>query len=210
MSYTRPSPSAADASWAGQTAYTRLSPAAADAQFSNGYQASGWKAASFGTPAVALTASGFNAVQFGTAAIAFPQTVDVSGFSPATFGFATVLGSYAVASFRPASFGSPSLLPHAVGFRPFHFGMPTLSLDVVSLRSVHVGSITAIQRNRVSAWRAARAGAPTVPTDRTAVCTCFRPRRFGHVVCARFLSGIQRHHGHVYHLRPVHFGTPTI
>lgn len=171
---------------------------------------SGWKASHFGAPSIALTVQSLRPMRFGVPAVAVAQFVDASGFRPVYFGVGTIGCTFQVSGFAPLHFGGPSLLPHVVGFKPAHIGMPGLALDAVSLRPAQFGAITALQRNRVSSWRAQHLGTPTVPTNRSITCASWRPARFGRVTSLRLLSAIPRHHGHVYALRPVHFGTPTI
>lgn len=183
MSYTRPAATAVDLSWVGQPAYTRPAAATTDLSFLQGYQVTGFKATSFGTPTMLPQVAGFMPVHFGTPRT---TTMPVSGFAPVALGTPVVRRSQPVAGSAPVHFGSIKLLPHAVGFRPVTFGAIHLLPHAAGWKAVHFGTITRRSVNRVTGFRPCHFGRPTTPTHRTVAARGLHTIKLGHPVAIKY------------------------
>lgn len=131
MAYTRPSASAADATFTGAAAYTRPAASAADASFAplNLYPAAGFTSTTFGAPASsrAQPATGFMPTTFGTPAINLNSTRLVTSLAPgAGFGApaAAYLQTAAASGALTTVAGMPTHLraQPATGFTTTQFG----------------------------------------------------------------------------------------
>lgn len=127
MSYTRPSASAADATWLGAAAYTRPAQSAADATWAQGAgYVAGWNHTAFGSPSNAPNAVGFSsATNFGTALGGNFQRA--LGFSSTSFGTPGVVGAQLPSS-PFASFGIGTIPLLAEGWSSTAFGGPDTPL----------------------------------------------------------------------------------
>ena len=95
MSYIRPLPSSADATWVGVQAYTRPPSSAADASWLTGlFAASGSCSTQVGVASTPLPAQGFLASRYGTPSLA----MRAQGFCRTQYGTPETLGYYQAAS----------------------------------------------------------------------------------------------------------------
>lgn len=182
MSYTRPSASAADLSWVGESAYTRPLSSAADLAFAVSYIATGLTPVAFGTPAVRPTAIGFAPVAFGTPIAVYSRTEQVTGFNPVAFGVPGTSSFYQATGFGPVAFGTPGLANTVLGWKIATLGFPSLALDVVGLSPLVFGVNGVIQRNRVTGMRPVRFGTNHIAYLPTCIVTGLRPARFPNII----------------------------
>lgn len=196
MAYTRPSASAADASWLGDPIYTRPGADSAHAVFSSDtYIATGIAVASFGTASALLTqpVTGLAATSFGT-----PNGVavqPVSGFAPVSFGSARLF-PYHVAPWTAITFGDITVHRSALvsGWDLTTFGEPsgTQFFDVTSLGKV------------------ATFGTPTTPTNRTGEASGFAVTSFGSPLAFRYSpTAPLNRYAYVHGTLHVSFGQPS-
>ena len=199
MAYTRPSASAADASWSGAPAYTRPSSSAANAAFISGssYNAiSTGPTAHFGTPVAIWDQfgypGGFPATQYGTPTNKLLQPA--SGFAPVLFGTPDGLKLQRAEGFSPTQFGSPRLLP-------FHVGP--------GIHSTQFGTLSGQQRWRVVPWNpVARLGTPTTSTDRTQTASGLRTGALGTPLSVRRNPPNTAQRGSAFGTTTTRFGAP--
>lgn len=139
----------------------------------------GFSSTQFGAPALTPHAVGFSGTAFGLALAVYNQTQFATGFLTGAVGIAGT--PLPVAGIAPTTvFGTPSLLPHAVGFSSTVFGIPSITLDVVGFSSTNFGQTAGMQRWRAAAlYPQTRFGTPSTPTNRTQIASGFTTTRIG-------------------------------
>ena len=158
MAYTRPSASAADTSWQGAASYTRPTANAADASFLTGNQATGFASTAFGTPSFIGLTSSFSTTTFGTGIAG--RTQSATGFTTTSVSSPSIpLIATGVAPSAP--FGSPgsSLTQRPSGFNCAYFGTPVVLPIAVGFSSTVV-SIPSIPLLATGIYNNATFGAP--------------------------------------------------
>lgn len=188
MAYTRPSASAADASWLSASAYTRPAVTAADASF----VVIGARVAStvglvtqFGTPKAGMVqaASGSSTTSLGTPELNLNSTRMVTGFTQTSFGSAiAVYDQFLDASgFRETAFGGPTSrriqpatgelntqfgiglgrnVQRPTGFTTTQFGAPFLRPRPVGFRDTNFGQARLFPYHVGAGFGPAKFGAP--------------------------------------------------
>lgn len=177
----------------GATPATRFGTAAATIT----YRATGFQSTAFGTPshsnvvsatgAAPSTAFGTPtllpiAVGFQTGAFGIPSTpLAATGFQTGGLGEPSIAGFYGASSIAPTTrFGTPVLLPTAVGFKTGAFGAPSLALIAVGFQSTVFGTPSiALRGNARALAPTARFGTPTTPTNRVQVASGWQTAAFG-------------------------------
>lgn len=190
MAYTRPSASAADATFSGAAVYTRPAAGAADASFAplNAYSAAGFTSSSFGAPASsrAQPASGFAPTTFGTPALNLNSTRLVTSLAPGT-AFGAPVAAY-------SQFGD------ATGFQTTALGSPTSgrAQPATGFSTTQFGTAASLKTQRPTGFTSTQFGAPRLYPFHA---VGFKPTTFGQARLFPF---------HVAPgLRSTQFGTPA-
>ena len=199
MAYTRPSASAADASWQGAAAYTRPAATEANATFLVGNT---------------FQASGFSPTQFGTPVSISDQFCDASGFIPTKFGAPTHGRTQQAGGLSTTQFGTPTgyKLQRAQGFCTTQFGTPYLHPSHVALWpvSTRFGSPAGRQFWRIpSMGQITRFGTPTTPTNRTCDATGFNRTQLGKPLAWRVLPPNTNQSCRAYGFKTTQIGSPV-
>lgn len=151
MAYTRPSASAADASWSGDPTYTRPSAGSAHAAFLESYQAEPLPSGTLGEPtASSSVASSLPSGELGVPSTLLPAEPLPSSILGEPFGYQW----WAASSLPPSSFGLAGVVHEALPLPASTIGVPD-GYQYYRAGSIPAGSF----------------GTPTTPTDRTGVAT---------------------------------------
>ena len=209
MSYTRPSASAADATWLGAAAYTRPAQSAADATWVQGAgYVAGWNHTTFGSPSNAPNAVGFSSVaNFGTALGGNFQRA--LGFSSTPFGTPGVVGAQLPSS-PFASFGIGTIPLLAEGWSSTAFGGPDTPLFATGAIHTVFGDSQIIQfwQHRGPA-PATRFGTPYIQQDAVLDATGAPHTRFGRAFAAEVVELEANWVTQAAGFKPVAFGSPS-
>lgn len=199
MSYTRPSASAANASWSGASAYTRPSAGAANATFIDGstYNAEGFQSTQYGAPTAIWDQfgypEGFIATQYGTPQARQTQYAD--GFQSTQYGTPDGSFLYRAAGFQSTQYGEPRLFPYHQAPWPV---------------STQVGTPTGKQVwHAASLGTIAKYGIPTTPTHQVCVAEGFIRTQYGTPVSWRYAPGGRDIICRAQGFRLTQYGTPV-
>lgn len=188
MSYTRPSPSAADATWSGAGVYTRPDPADADAAFA-AFVAEGFRPISFGAPRLApVHPVGWKAPTFGTPLYVGPQFVQASGFRPVNAGTPNAGGYSQASGALHTNFGTPAVAKTTVGWKATNFGSPRLAVIATGWKATTFGTPAMKQLRLASGFRPITFGTSYSADEEVVLAAGFRAANCGDHVALKYAT----------------------